>query len=47
MKSCPYRDAFYAKLGAPLATVEGELDAWLAALDKIILHLEAFYESGN
>ncbi|KAL8287466.1 hypothetical protein RQP46_003324 [Phenoliferia psychrophenolica] len=47
MKSCPYRADFYAKLGSPLSTVEGELDAWLAALDAIIIHLEAYYEKGN
>lgn len=47
MKSCPYRADFYAKLGSPLDKVEVELDAWLAALDAIIVHLEKYYEQGN
>lgn len=44
MKACPYRADFYAKLGSPIETVEAELAKWLAALDKIIAQIEAFYE---
>ncbi|KAM0751326.1 glycolipid transfer protein [Meredithblackwellia eburnea MCA 4105] len=47
MKSCPYRAAFYEKLGSPLDVVEKELQAWLAALEAIITKLEKFYEAGN
>lgn len=47
MKSCPYRVAFYEKLGSPLETVEVQLVAWLAALDAVIVHMEKFYETGN
>ena len=47
MKACPYRAAFYAKLGAPAAKVEQDLAAWLAALEAIIARTEAFYEKGN
>jgi hypothetical protein len=44
MKACPYRADFYAKLGSPIEAVEEELAKWLAALDKIIAQIEAFYE---
>ena len=44
MKACPYRADFYAKLGSPIEAVEEELSKWLAALDKIIQQIEAFYE---
>lgn len=47
MKACPYRADFYAKLGSPLSAVEEQLGQWLAALDKIIAQIEAFYEKGN
>lgn len=47
MKACPYRVAFYEKLGSPLEMVEEELTKWLAALATIIAQLEAFYEKGN
>lgn len=47
MKSCPYRVAFYEKLGSPLEQVEVQLAAWLVALDAVIVHMEQFYESGN
>lgn len=38
---------FYAKLGSPVEKVEEELALWLAALEKLIASLEAFYEKGN
>lgn len=47
MKACPYRADFYAKLGSPIEAVEEQLNAWLAALDKIIAQIEAFYDKGN
>ncbi|KAK4700463.1 hypothetical protein P7C70_g5785, partial [Phenoliferia sp. Uapishka_3] len=47
MKSCPYRVAFYEKLGSPLSKVETDLAAWLAALDAIIVKEEKYYETGN
>lgn len=47
MKACPYRKDFYAKLGDPQDVVEAELEKWLAALEKIIAQLEAFYVKGG
>lgn len=47
MKACPYRKDFYAKLGDDQAVVQSELEAWLAALEKIVSIIEAFFASGN
>ncbi|SCV69425.1 BQ2448_2445 [Microbotryum intermedium] len=47
MKACPYRKDFYAKLGPAESDVDGLLQAWLNALEKIIAQLEAFYAAGN
>ncbi|KDE03922.1 hypothetical protein MVLG_05614 [Microbotryum lychnidis-dioicae p1A1 Lamole] len=47
MKACPYRKDFYAKLGPPGSDVDGQLLAWLNALEKSITQLEAFYAAGN
>lgn len=36
MKACPYRKDFFAKLGADQEKVNAQLNAWLAALEKIV-----------
>ncbi|KAI9017537.1 glycolipid transfer protein domain-containing protein [Gaertneriomyces semiglobifer] len=47
MKSCPYRKDFYAKLGSDEAKLYAEMQTWLAALEKIVNILNAFYVSGG
>lgn len=47
MKACPYRKDFYSKLGDDQSVVLAQLEAWLAALEKIVAIIEAFFESGN
>ncbi|KAK4053800.1 hypothetical protein OIV83_001456 [Microbotryomycetes sp. JL201] len=47
MKACPYRATFYSKLGPPEADIDGELEKWLAALEKIIAQVEAAFERGQ
>ena len=47
MKACPYRKDFYAKLVDDQELVLAQLEAWLAALEKIVAIIEAFFESGN
>lgn len=47
MKACPYRKDFYAKLGDDLNKVMAELEEWLAALEKIVAIIEAFYAQGD
>lgn len=47
MKACPYRNDFYSKLGDDQSVVLAQLEAWLAALEKIVEIIEAFFESGN
>ena len=55
MKACPYRADFYTKLatdpdgGAQISpeTVDAQLDKWLAALDKIVKRMDAFYLKGG
>ncbi|KAF5101895.1 hypothetical protein D0Z03_000514 [Geotrichum reessii] len=47
MKACPYRNDFYNKLGDDQSVVLAQLEAWLAALEKIVAIIEAFFESGN
>lgn len=47
MKACPYRKDFYEKLGSPPEKVNEELDKWLAALDKIVTHMQDFYDKGG
>lgn len=47
MKACPYRKAFYEKLGSPPDKVDVELGTWLTALDGILKHMNAFYEKGG
>jgi hypothetical protein len=47
MKACPYRKDFYNKLGDDQSVVLAQLEAWLAALEKIVEIIEAFFESGN
>lgn len=43
MKACPYRKDFYAKLGEPQEMVHQELEKWLAALEKIVKRMQAYY----
>lgn len=43
MKACPYRKDFYAKLGEPQEMVHVELEKWLAALEKIVKRMQAYY----
>ncbi|KAK4058847.1 hypothetical protein OIO90_000293 [Microbotryomycetes sp. JL221] len=47
MKACPYRATFYGKLGPPEADIDGELEKWLAALEKIIAQIEIAFERGQ
>jgi Glycolipid transfer protein (GLTP) len=51
----PYRADFYAKLAAdpaggpavPEERLNAKLNEWLAALDRIVKRIEAFYEKGG
>ncbi|KAI8825990.1 glycolipid transfer protein domain-containing protein [Fimicolochytrium jonesii] len=47
MKACPYRKEFYAKLGSDEAKVQAEEEKWLAALERIVAILNAFYKQGG
>ncbi|TPX72355.1 hypothetical protein SpCBS45565_g00439 [Spizellomyces sp. 'palustris'] len=47
MKACPYRKDFYAKLGSDEAKLYAEMEKWLAALEKIVAILNAFYIQGG
>lgn len=47
MKACPYRKDFFAKLGDDQARVAEQLQAWLAALERIVEIITAFFASGN
>ncbi|KAM0712380.1 hypothetical protein Q7P37_011475 [Cladosporium fusiforme] len=42
MSATPYRADFYAKLGDDQERVNKELDAWLAALEKVVAILKEF-----
>lgn len=42
MSATPYRATFYAKLGDDKERVDKELDAWLAALEKVVGILKEF-----
>ena len=44
MSACPYRTAFYEKLGADQDKVQAELRPYLAALEKIVGILKGFQE---
>ena len=47
MAACPYRKDLYAKLGSPLELVEVQLAAWLEGLEKCVVIIEKFLDSGN
>lgn len=55
MKACPYRAAFYTKLGSdpdggPAVAsqrLNEDLNKWLTALSDIVARMEAFYETGG
>ncbi|CUM50044.1 uncharacterized protein AC631_00895 [Debaryomyces fabryi] len=47
MKACPYRKAFFEKLGADQTKVEEQLKAWLKALEDIVKIILDFFVSGN
>lgn len=42
-----FPQTFYQKLGPPEADVDGQLQAWLAALEKIIAQIEGVYTAKN
>ena len=44
MSACPYRAAFYEKLGSDPEKVQAELRPYLAALEKIVAILKGFQE---
>ncbi|KAK3804929.1 MAG: glycolipid transfer protein domain-containing protein [Benniella sp.] len=43
MKSCPYRGAFYEKLGSDQELVKQDLSAYLAGLRRIVTGTQAYY----
>ena len=45
MSACPYRKAFYEKLGDDQPRVDKELDEWLQGLEKIVDILNKFTKS--
>lgn len=45
MSACPYRKDFYPKLGSPPELVTQELQAYFAALEKIVAILKGFLDS--
>ncbi|KAF2678758.1 putative glycolipid transfer protein HET-C2 [Lentithecium fluviatile CBS 122367] len=45
MSATPYRKDFYKKLGEDQDKVQSELEAWLAALEKVVAILRAFTTS--
>lgn len=47
MKACPYRQAFYEKLGSDQARVKELLATWLAALENIVKIIMDFFVLGN
>lgn len=47
MKATPYRADFYKKLGSPPEKVNADLQAWLAALQKIVTQEQTFYAAGG
>jgi hypothetical protein len=55
MKACPYRKDFYAKLkadpagGSPISDekLNTDMNAWLDALHKIVVHMQSFYETNG
>ncbi|OJD34461.1 glycolipid transfer protein het-c2 [Diplodia corticola] len=44
MSATPYRKDFYAKLGDDEAKVQQQLEAWLAALERIVTIIKTFQE---
>lgn len=47
MNACPYRKHFFEKLGADQEKVAKQLEEWLAALEKIVQIIFAFFEEGG
>lgn len=47
MKACPYRKAFFEKLGADQDKVNKQLEEWLKALEAIVQIIMDFFASGN
>jgi len=47
MKSCPYRQEFYEKLGEDQVIVKQRFEVWLTALEKIAERLNNFYKDGG
>lgn len=47
MKACPYRKAFFEKLGADQDKIAKQLGEWLEALEKIVANIIDFFASGN
>ncbi|KAK7548758.1 glycolipid transfer protein-like protein HET-C2 [Phyllosticta citricarpa] len=45
MSATPYRKDFYAKLGDDQAQVAQQLEAWLAALERIVAIIKQFQET--
>ncbi|KAJ2062289.1 hypothetical protein GGI17_002527 [Coemansia sp. S146] len=46
MAACPYRKTFYEKLGGDNEAVHKGLEVWVAALQKHLNQLDAFYKKG-
>jgi hypothetical protein len=44
MSACPYRKAFYDKLGNDSTKVQSELRVYLVSLEKIVGILKAFLD---
>lgn len=47
MNACPYRKAFFEKLGADQEKVTKQLNEWLSALESIVKIIMDFFTSGN
>ena len=47
MSATPYRKDFYAKLGDDQALVAQQLEAWLAALERVVAIIKQFQETNE
>ncbi|KAG5440183.1 hypothetical protein PCANB_001752 [Pneumocystis canis] len=47
MKKCPNRNNFYSKICPDSERLRTFINEWLSGLDKIIIYLQNFYESGH
>ncbi|KAG8801951.1 hypothetical protein FRC18_007676 [Serendipita sp. 400] len=47
MKSCPYREDFYKKLGSPQERVLSEGKKWLDGLEVIVTKMQTLYTEKN